>query len=214
MTNCKEAKIQTQTSGTNGSRLQVKSFQPVYSINTLKIRNADNANDYGIEFEFRKKLDFINASFFRRLAFYTNLAYIKGSVQFNGLKINSPLQGQSPYLINGGLSYTSDNNGFSVNALYNRIGPRLKFRAIGGAGKNIFEKPRDVLDVQASKRLLQDKLELKFTVSDIFAQAFTWYYKYDVDPSKTAYDASTDRIINTYKYGTTATISVRYSFGK
>ncbi|MBE7169166.1 MAG: TonB-dependent receptor [Williamsia sp.] len=180
----------------------------------LSFANADNANVYGLELELRKKLDFISSPVFSHLVFYSNLAYIKGSVQFNGLKINSPLQGQSPYLINGGLSYSSENGGFSVNALYNRIGPRLKFRAIGGAGKNIFEKPRDVVDVQVSKKLVQDKLELKLTVSDIFAQAFTWYYKYDVDPSKTAYNPSTDRIINSYKYGTTTTISVRYSFGK
>ena len=178
----------------------------------LSFANADNATVYGIEFELRKKLDFISNAFLSHLVFYTNLAYMKGSVEFNGLTVNSALQGQSPYLINGGLSYSSEDNGFSVNALYNRIGPRLKFRAIGGAGKNIFEKPRDVLDVQVSKKLVQDKLELKFTISDIFAQAFSWYYKYDAAPSKTSYNPSTDRIINSYKYGTTATITARYSF--
>jgi TonB-dependent receptor len=180
----------------------------------LSFANADNATVYGIEFEFRKKLDFFTSSFLSHFAFYTNLAYIKGSVQFNGLKINSPLQGQSPYLINGGLSYSNEANNFSFNLLYNKIGPRLKFRAIGGAGKNIFEKPRDVMDVQISKKFVQDRLELKFTVSDIFAQPFTWYYKYDVDPSKTSYNPSTDRIINSYKYGTTASLGLRYNFAR
>ncbi len=162
----------------------------------------------------RKKLDFINAGFFQHLTFYANAAYIKGKVQFGGLDINSPLQGQSPYLVNGGLNYTSANDGFSVNVLYNRIGPRLKFRAIGGASLNIFERPRDVVDFQVSKKIVKNKLEAKLTISDILAQPFTWYYKYDVNPSNTNYKAADDKIINSIKYGTTATLSIRYNFGK
>jgi hypothetical protein len=142
------------------------------------------------------------------------VAYIKGSVQFNGLNINSPLQGQSPYLINAGINYTSELSDLSFNLLYNRIGPRLKFRAQGGAGLNIFEKPRDVVDFQVSKKLLAKRLEAKLTISDIFAQAYTWYYKYDVNPKNTNYKAADDKIINSIKYGTTGIISLRYSFGK
>jgi len=88
----------------------------------------------------------------------------------------------------------------------------LKFRAIGGAGKNIFEKPRNVLDFQVSKRFMRGKMELKLTISDIFAQPFTWYYKYKVDPTKLEYDPSQDRIVNTYKLGTTTYLAVRYNF--
>jgi hypothetical protein len=139
---------------------------------------------------------------------------MKGSVQFNGQTINSPLQGQSPYLLNGGLSYASDNDNFSVNVLYNRIGQRLKFRSGSGAGRNIFERSRDVLDFQLSKKFLNKRLETKFTISDIFAQPFTWYYKYEADPSKTNYTAATDRILNSYKFGTTLSLELRYNFGK
>jgi outer membrane receptor for ferrienterochelin and colicin len=107
--------------------------KPIEQINNgndvLGYANAEHATTYGIEMEVRKKLDFIGGSFFQQLTFYTNAAYIKGSVQFNGLDINSPMQGQSPYLVNGGLNYTSPNDGFSVNFLYNRIGPRLRFRS-------------------------------------------------------------------------------------
>jgi len=180
----------------------------------LSYVNADNAKTYGAELEIRKKLDFIGSGIFEQLTFYTNAAYIKGSVQFNGLDISSPMQGQSPYLINGGLNYTSANDGFSVNFLYNRIGPRLRYRSLNGAALDIYERPRDVLDFQISKKLMKNKLEAKLSISDILAQPYAWYYKYEVNPSSTGYKASSDKIMNSIKYGTTAQLSLRYSFGK
>jgi len=181
----------------------------------LSFANADNASAYGAEVEIRKRMNFFNSSFFDNLILYANGAYIKGSVQFNGQTINSPLQGQSPYLINGGLTWSADNDNFSLNILYNRIGQRLKFRSAEPSGRNnIFEKSRDVLDFQVSKKFLDKKLEAKLTISDIFAQPYTWYVKYDANPSKTNYNASTDRILNTYRYGTGVSLGIRYAFGK
>jgi len=180
----------------------------------LSFDNADHSTVYGAEIEVRKKLDFIGSGFFERLTFYTNAAYIKGSVQFDGVKINSPMQGQSPYLINGGMNYTSSNDGFSVNVLYNRIGPRLRFRAQSGAALNIFEKPRDMVDFQVSKKMLKNKFEVKLTVSDLLAQPYKWYYKFDPTTSNTNFNPSEDKIIASNKFGTTATLSLRYSFGK
>ncbi len=192
--------------------------KPIEQINeandVLSFANAKNAQDYGVELELRKKLGFISDNFFRHLTFYTNAAYIKGKVKFGDVTFNNPLQGQSPYLINGGLTYSTDNDDLSFNVLYNRIGPRLKFRAPLGGGRNIFEKPRDVLDLQVSKKLIKNKMELKLTVSDLLADAYVWYYKYDVNPSNINYKASADRIVNSYKYGATTTLSLRYSLGK
>jgi hypothetical protein len=192
--------------------------KPIEQVNkgndVFSYENADEAQAYGAEIEVRKKLSFISSSFFDRLTIYANAAYIKGSVQFDGVDFNSPLQGQSPYLINTGLTYASPGDGFSVNVLYNRIGPRLKSRAQGGAALNIFEKPRDVMDVQVTKKLFNNRMEAKLTVADIFAQAYTWYYKYEPNPSNINYSAAKDKVINSIRYGSTATLSLRYSFGK
>jgi hypothetical protein len=79
---------------------------------------------------------------------------------------------------------------------------------------NIFEKPRDLVDLQVSKKFLGNRVEAKVTVSDIFAQSFAWYYKYTENPSNINYKAGEDKLITSSKYGTTATLSVRYSFGK
>jgi TonB-dependent receptor len=179
-------------------------------------QNADKATVYGAELEVRKKMDFVKGRFFENVTLYANLAYMDGSVSLkdisgNTINTNSSLQGQSPYLINGGISYSSRGDDFSVNLLYNRIGSRLKFRgSIASGGWNIFEKPRDLIDLQITKKILKDKLELKLTVSDILAQPFVWYYKFDANPSTTSYKESTDRIISSTKYGTTTYLSLRW----
>jgi TonB-dependent receptor len=192
--------------------------QPIEQTNKgndiLSYENAGKATVAGAEIEFRKKLDFFGAAFFERLTFYTNAAYIKGSVQFNGITVKSPMQGQSPYLINSGLNYVSKDDGFSVNLLYNKTGPRLRFRAQPGGALNIFEKPRDVIDFQVSKKMLKNKLEARLTLSDLLAQPYQWYYKQDAGASNINYKASDDKIISSNKFGTTATVSLRYNFGR
>ena len=90
----------------------------------------------------------------------------------------------------------------------------MRFRAKSGAALNIFEKPRDVLDLQVSKKLLKNKLEIKLTLSDLFAQAYQWYYKYDPTASNTNYKASEDKIITAFKFGTTGTLSVRFDLSR
>ncbi len=194
-----------------------KSFEnPIEQVNqgnnVLTYQNANSAISYGAELEFRKRLDFIKGNFFNNLTIYANAAYIKGSVKFGDLTYNSPLQGQSPYLINGGLTYVSEHDDFSVNILYNRIGPRLRWRAVSGAALSIYEMPRDLLDFQISKKIIGNKLEIKLTVGDILSQAYTLYYKFEPNPSNTNYNPSQDKIINTVNYGTTTTVALRYIF--
>ncbi|HSB92608.1 MAG TPA: TonB-dependent receptor [Flavitalea sp.] len=189
---------------------------PIEQVNqgndVLSYANADKGTVYGAEVEIRKKLDFCNSGLFSNLTFSSNVAYMKGSVKFGNIESNSPLQGQSPYLINAGLSYASKNDGFSANILYNRIGPRLRFRAVGGNALNIFERPRDVVDLQISKRLFNNKLELKATVNDLLAQSFSWYYKYDANATNTNYKPGDDRIITSAKVGTTTVLGLKYNF--
>lgn len=186
--------------------------------NVLSYKNASSATNYGVEVELRKRLGFVPGGFFERLVFYTNAAYIHSDVRIDDQDAHTPLQGQSPYLVNAGLTYTTRNDRTSVNLLYNRIGERLRFRSVlttSGSGSvvgNIFENARDLVDLQLSQKLLHDRLEVKLTVADLLAQPFRWYTKFDEDQSHIRYNAATDRVINQYRYGTTCTVGIRYSF--
>lgn len=187
---------------------------PIEQVNlgndVLSYRNADKGTAYGAELELRKRLGFIGTKFFDNFTFYTNLSYMLGNVTFNGTTINSPLQGQSPYIINSNLSYASQSD-FTVSILYNRVGPRLKFRAVQGAAFNIFEMPRDLIDFQASKKLFKGKVEVKFAVVDLLAQPFRWYYKFDATPKNNYFDAAKDKFINAAKYGTGFNLGLKFN---
>jgi hypothetical protein len=59
---------------------------------------------------------------------------------------------------------------------------------------------------------MHGNMELKLTISDIFSEPYTWYYKYQMNPTKLEYDPSQDRIVNKYKFGSTIYLAVRYNF--
>lgn len=179
--------------------------------NVMSYHNADNAVDYGIELEARKKLGFLGASALtKNLVVHANASVIRSRIAFDGQAYQSVLQGQSPYSLNAGLDYAPTSDGFSVSVLYNRIGPRLAFRG-EQEGLDTYEKPRDVLDFQLSRKVLKKAGEVRFSVSDILARPVVLYYRYG-GGSKSGYEAGRDKVISTIRTGTTFSFSFTYSF--
>ncbi len=181
------------------------------SVRNITFQNAESAQSYGVEIEFRKRLGFINSDkFFNNLIAYTNASVIFSTVNLNSLvsEVTSrALQGQSPYIINAGLQYSDEKN-LSFSLLYNRIGQRIA--EVGYQGyPDIYEKGRDVLDFQASKRFLQNKAEIRLNLSDILNQKTLFYQNQD---GKKTYDASKDNLMNSVRMGRTASLAFIYNF--
>jgi hypothetical protein len=129
----------------------------------LTYTNPENAILYGMELEFRKK---INEWF----DFYTNASIMNSEVEINGRK--RQLQGQSNYVLNGGINLNRKNN--TLNLTYNRVGDRIS--AVGFQGyPDIFENSRDVLDVTFLHKIKSG--EIKISVSDVFSQPSVYYQK-------------------------------------
>ncbi|HEV7332425.1 MAG TPA: carboxypeptidase regulatory-like domain-containing protein [Flavisolibacter sp.] len=178
--------------------------------------NADNATLLGAEFEVRKGLDFISEGL-KNFTFIGNATILDSKVTLTTTQASGkeaaqdrPLYGQSPYLVNGGFQYTTPD--WNASLLYNRVGPRLYL--VGdpnGAGfYDIYEKPRNLLDFQASRRVIGGKGEIKLTVSDILNNRFAFY---DNPSAKAGYNFSQgDRINYAYTPGTTVTIGFTYDF--
>ena len=176
----------------------------------VNFQNINKASSYGVEFEMRKRLDFISdKKFFQDLTFFTNLSYIKSNVKLESLGIKArPLQGQSPYLINAGLQYSGVENGITLTALYNRIGQRIAF--VGNSTiPNIWENARDVVDFQISKKILNKKAELKANFGDILNQSSVFYFNYD---DKNAYNKNIDKNYVANKFGSNISLSFSYNF--
>jgi outer membrane receptor protein involved in Fe transport len=176
----------------------------------INFQNIDKASSYGIEFEMRKKLDFISdKALFEDLTFFTNLSYIKSEVKLNSVGIDSrPLQGQSPYLINAGLQYSGFNNGLTLTALYNRVGQRIAF--VGNSSiPSIWENSRDIVDLQISKKILKKNAEIKLNFGDILNQNSIFYFNQD---DKDAYKRSIDKDYVSNKLGSNISLSFSYNF--
>lgn len=129
----------------------------------LTYQNPKQATLFGLEVEARKYIG-------EHLSLYTNGSLMKSSVEVNG--VTRQMQGQSNYVINGGVNYSRGKN--SVNLSYNRVGDRIS--AVGFQGyPDIWENSRSVIDFTLMKTW--GKCEIKATINDILAQPVIFYQK-------------------------------------
>lgn len=154
--------------------------------------NLESSTNYGFETDFRKTLGFISGDrgFLRNLYVSGNFTYMISEVDYNIQKLlavasglnpddvssngnrKRPLQGLSPYIINGAIGYQDKKMGAQMS--YNRIGPRL---ITGGPNpfEDQYEIARDVIDLQVSGRFWRNRIEARLNVSDLLQQPFIIY---------------------------------------
>ncbi len=176
---------------------------------TFNFINPEKATAYGVEAEFRKRLDF--ASALKNFTLQANAAYIYSRVQDAGRDLDRPMQGQSPYLVNLGLLYDLPEKGFNATLLFNQIGRRIYLVGsvqAGGGAPDIYEAPRPLLDFQISKKILKEKGELRLNMADILNQKQIFYQNGD---DNTKYSSTADVYRFTRVFGTTFGITFNYS---
>jgi TonB-dependent receptor len=167
--------------------------------------NPESADAYGMELEFRKKLDFSEA--LKNFTFQANGSYIYSHVVDTKLLLDRPLQGQSPYLVNVSLLYDLAKSGLTATLLYNQIGRRVTF--VGSLDQpDIYESSRPVFDFQVTKKLAKDKAELRLNIQDILNQPVYFYQNPDGNSSL---DKTNDPYRMSRQYGTTFTVTFGYS---
>lgn len=182
---------------------------------TFTFENERSADIYGVEFEVRKNFDFLgDRQVWNDIVVFSNLALIRSSLSFeegSQAAPDRPLQGQSPYVLNGGIQYESEQNGWFGSAVFNRIGRRIAFVGVdpqfGDTRQDIYEAPRTVVDLQVGKNF--GKLNLKFTVGDVLRQKLTYYQ--DADKSGKFEKGGTDRQMFQFINGTTLSLTAGYT---
>lgn len=179
---------------------------------TFGYANSKSATLYGVEMEFRRPLNFIDEKF-SNITFSTNASYMKSEVKV-ATTVNKtgkrPLQGQSPYLINAGLQYTSKvENSTGVSLLFNRIGKRIW--AVGNVqDPDVYEKSRNVLDLQLAQKFAKSRAEVKLNYSDILNNKAIYYQKVKGSDPNAAFDAKTDNVNISDRFGSTITLTFSY----
>lgn len=181
-------------------------------------KNAMSANNYGLELDIKKDLSVIGL---RNFSWSFNGALIKSRVKFEAgsKEENRPMQGQSPYLINTGIFYTSEKMQMQAAVLYNRIGKRIigVGRSEGAvAGEETaripdsYEMPRNTIDLSLSKKF-GSHCEVKLNVRDILSEKV--YYK---QFAQVNYSDGTSReveeITRSFKPGRNIGLSIEYKF--
>lgn len=164
----------------------------------------------GLEVEGVKK--FINSpGIIRNLELRANIAFIK-SETFAVIErrdsignlvpsdtLYRPMFGQAPYLINFIASYNFERLKSTVALSYNLQGPKLVFAATEFV-PNIFEMPRNLLDVKVTKEL-GEHFTASFTIRDVFNQ-----------PIRRKYDLNNDQDVDfdSFRWGTNFNIGLTY----
>jgi len=111
--------------------------------------NAEKADNYGIELELRKSLDFVTPGL-APLVLFANTTLMQSKITPGNTDISSltstdrPMVGQAEYVVNGGITYAGT-GGLSATALYNVVGPRI-VEAGALPFPDAYEQARHVID--------------------------------------------------------------------
>ena len=172
--------------------------------------NAKGADNYGVEVDIRKNLDFIGM---KNFSLSLNGALIKSNVNFEpgSKEEDRPMQGQSPYLVNAGLFYQQPKNGWNAAILYNRIGKRIigVGRSLGSAGNEVrvpdsYEMPRNAIDLSVSKKF--GKLEVIAAIRDVLAE------KVSFKQFENTGNGEVQQITRQFKPGRSFNVNISYNF--
>ncbi|MBB5634784.1 outer membrane receptor protein involved in Fe transport [Pedobacter cryoconitis] len=205
------------------------------AVDQYAFQNQKSAVNYGLEMEIRKSMGFIaDKQWLRNLSVFGNGTIIKSNVvalSYGGKdnlevkETNSKraLYGQSPWIINVGMSYTQDKYG--VNVVYNKSGYRTN--TIHFSPLQIeYEMGRDLVDFQVFTRVFKQKGELKLNISNLL-NAQTSFYKNFADYENAGGDtpyvlkeghsdkykkSDGDRITYQVKSGTNVSMAFTYKF--
>ncbi len=168
------------------------------SPNNIQPKNVNETFVFGAEMEFKKVLTKKESKI--KLDIGTNLTYIhsivntkdvvvdeNGKTEYDirlenareGETVNQyrPMQGQSPYIVNGFVNLSLDSIGLEMNVSYNVQGEKL---ALVGSGivPDVYEDPFHSLNFKASYKFgKKDQMKLSFSAKNLMNDNFEQFYK-------------------------------------
>ena len=178
--------------------------------------NAEGADNYGVEADIRKQLDFLGLPQF---SLSLNASWIHSRVTFapGSHERNRPMQGQSPYLVNAGVFYSSDpghpsvawQKGWTAALMYNVIGKRIigVGRSVGSGETDVrvpdsYEMPRHQVDLNVGKAL--GRFDLRVALRDVLGQKVE-YKQFEQTPR-----GEVQQITRSFRPGRTFSVSLTY----
>ena len=121
------------------------------------------------------------------------------------------MQGQSPYLFNGGLSYIDPKYNYSFSAMVNRVGQRI-YIVGNDQFEEVWEMPRTVVDFQLTKSFLKNRLDLRFNIKDLFANNQPLRYVQNFDSKTLSSKSNNTAPFWLQRMGVTFSFQISYKF--
>lgn len=188
----------------------IRAFNPRATIPELSYINVDEAQVYGLEVEFRKRLDFLYSRL-ENFYFSANVALIESSYPIPADELANhqnidpsynqttrPFQGQAPFILNGIFSYNNPEKGWESAVSYNVTGRKLYNIALFGT-PDVYEEPFPLLNFKLSKRFA-DHYQASFTATNILNSL----------NSKTQIYRDTEYIAEGFRIGSSVGLSLSY----
>ena len=185
-------------------------FQP--SVGSIQPQNVETGTVFGVEFEFRRNLDFISDSL-SAFSLGGNLSLIESEVTIPDAELallrsfdanassKRELLGQSPYVFNADVSYDNDASGTSATLSYNIVGERLDL-VVFGPMPDVYEQPAPSLNLVIAQRL-SDRWKIKLSAKNL------------LNPDKEkliSIPNGDDLVYNRYTSGRSVSVSISYLF--
>ena len=183
----------------------------------FQTRNVGNGQLFGAEVELRKNFDFISPAL-ENLNFNVNVTYVYSQINMTDLEYNArkayeregettkrtrDMAGQSPYVINCGLSYNNAELGLDFGVFYNVKGATLYVVGTGLA-PNVYTAPFHSLNLSVNKKLGKEKnTSIDFKVSNLLNDRIESFYQ--------SFEA-TPQIFNSFNPGMTFSFGLSHKF--
>ncbi|MEL7145338.1 MAG: TonB-dependent receptor, partial [Bacteroidota bacterium] len=180
-------------------------------------QNVGNANLIGVEFEFRKSLEFISAAI-NNFSLTGNLTLVESSVDIaddefrarnnnarEGEEIEATrnMQGQAPWIINAGLAYSDPERLLDAGLYYNVKGATLVVVG-GGVNPDVFSEPFHSLNFNLNKTFgAKENMTLNFSVNNILNDKREQFFQRE---------GATEQLYESLNPGTSVGVGFKYSF--
>ena len=143
-------------------------------------RNVGDGSALGLELEFRKKLDFLSGESNNEFELSGNITWVNSSIEMTEQEFNArenfakpgetidrnrDMAGQSPFIVNAGLSYRNVESGFDMGLFYNVKGSTLIVVG-GGLGPDVFSDPFHSLNFNLNKEVAE-RISVNFKVTNL-----------------------------------------------
>ncbi len=180
----------------------------------IKPLNSEDATVMGLEFEFRRRLDWIS-SHLASFKLGGNLTLVRSRVDIAQEELDEILPlfpdadrerqmaGQSPYIVNLDLEYDHPSSGTSISAYYNVFGERFAFNS-EGMTPDVYEQPFSRLDLRLSQKFIAGTT-LNAGISNLLDSKIEYLYEDKIG------DSVADEVYESYSPGRTFSLGVNYN---